>query len=203
MPDHTTAPLTTEREQEIRDSIPTVYTAPWTVEPMEDNTWRVMYATDHPLAGLVAEVPDYGAQLAEFIAEARTAVPELLAEIDRLRAAAEVFRAEFGNLVVKGQDGDWANVADWIATGARIPACGAFYPSATDTRCYLAKGHRRTHLAPWGTRDMAWPYDPRETQQPLTAAELAVAQADVDHLNAEFPDESTVDQAPAAVETGE
>lgn len=81
-----TEPLSPEREQEIRESIPTVYGPPWTVHPdMEDGTWRVMYATDHPLAGLVAEVPDYGAHLAEFIATARAAVPELLAEIDRLR----------------------------------------------------------------------------------------------------------------------
>lgn len=106
-----------------------------------------------------------------------------------LHKAAEAFRAQFGNLIVKGRDGDWANVADFIATGARIPACGAFYPPATDTRCYLAKGHRRNHLAEWGTRDMAWPYDPRETQQPLTTEELATARADVEHLNAEFPDE--------------
>jgi hypothetical protein len=109
-------------------------------------------------------------------------------------AIAEAFRDLFGNgLTVLGRDGDWANVADFIATGARIPACGAFYPSATDTRCYLAKGHRRNHLAKWGTRDMAWPYDPRETQPPFTAEELAAAQADVDHLNTEFPDD---EQAP-------
>ena len=79
--------LTPEREQEIRESIPTVYSPPWTVHPdMDDDVWRVMYATDNPLAGLVAEVPDYGAHLAEFIATARAAVPELLAEVDRLRA---------------------------------------------------------------------------------------------------------------------
>lgn len=85
MTDHTT-PLTAEREQEIRDSIPTVYGPPWTVHPdMDDDVWRVKYATDHPLAGLVCEVPDYGAHLAEFIAMARAAVPELLAELDRVR----------------------------------------------------------------------------------------------------------------------
>ena len=91
-----TEPLSPEREQEIRESIPTVYEAPWTVQPdMEDDTWHVMYATDHPLAGLVAVVPDYGAHLAEFIATARAAVPELLDEIERLRrdALADAFRA--------------------------------------------------------------------------------------------------------------
>jgi len=86
-------PLSAEREQEIRESIPTVYGPPWTVHPdMDDDVWRVQYATDHPLAGLVCEVPDYGAHLAEFIATARAAVPELLAEIGRLRGVLEEIR---------------------------------------------------------------------------------------------------------------
>lgn len=85
MADQTPTPLSAEREQEIRNSIPTVYSPPWTIEPIEDGAWRVLYATDHPLAGLVCEVPDYGEHLAEFIAAARAAVPELLAELDRVR----------------------------------------------------------------------------------------------------------------------
>ncbi|MEV7389589.1 hypothetical protein [Streptomyces sp. NPDC091215] len=85
--------LSADRLQEIRDSIPTTYGPPWTVHPdMDDDVWRVKYATDHPLAGLVCEVPDYGAHLAEFIATARAAVPELLAEIDRLRSTLEQIR---------------------------------------------------------------------------------------------------------------
>ena len=115
---------------------------------------------------------------------------------DRQTLAA-AFRTEFGNVLVHGTDGNWANVADWIATDTRIPACGAFYPPATDTRCVRHKGHQGNHRAPWGDRTMAWPYDPRETVQPLTAEELATAQADVDHLNAEFPDEPH-DGQPAA-----
>ncbi|MGW5465191.1 hypothetical protein [Streptomyces sp. NPDC003996] len=99
-----TEPLSLEREQEIRESIPTVYGPPWTLEPdMVDGTWRVMYATDHPLAGLVAVVPDYGAHLAEFIATARAAVPELLGEIQRLRAEL-ANRPQAGPLVVSRYD---------------------------------------------------------------------------------------------------
>lgn len=90
-----TEPLSPEREQEIRESIPAVYGPPWSVHPdMDDDTWHVMYATDHPLAGLVAVVPDYGAHLAEFIATARAALPELLDEIDRLREELAEVRAE-------------------------------------------------------------------------------------------------------------
>ncbi|MGW1814102.1 hypothetical protein ACWCQM_11150 [Streptomyces sp. NPDC002125] len=81
-----------------------------------------------------------------------------------LNEAADAFRAMFGDVIVHGADGDWANVADWTATGARIPACGSFYPHHTDTRCVLHKGHRGSHRAPWGSRTMAWPYDRRETQ---------------------------------------
>ncbi|MGW0578328.1 hypothetical protein ACWD25_20685 [Streptomyces sp. NPDC002920] len=117
-----TEPLTPEREQEIRESIPTAYGPPWTQEPdMEDGTWRVMYATDHPLAGLVAMVPDYGAHLAEFIATARAAIPELLDEIDRLRDDLAEEKASWDPLlrcllVKVAPDRDryvgWSNVAD-------------------------------------------------------------------------------------------
>ncbi|MEU9208517.1 hypothetical protein AB0D27_11325 [Streptomyces sp. NPDC048415] len=98
------APLSPAREQEIRESVPTVYGPPWTVDPdMEDGTWRVLYATDHPLAGLVAQVPDYGSHLAEFIATAREAVPELLDEIDRLRdELAEVKAPRTGRCYLNG-----------------------------------------------------------------------------------------------------
>jgi hypothetical protein len=88
-----------------------------------------------------------------------------------LRAVAKTFRDTFGDVLVCGRDGNWANVADWIATGARIPACGSFYPPATDTRCVLHKGHQGNHRAPWGDRTMAWPYDPRETQQPIASGD--------------------------------
>jgi hypothetical protein len=115
----------------------------------------------------------------EFVKHAREDVDVLLAEVRRFRAAAETFRAEFGNRAVKSRYGDdWVNIADWFATGARIPACGAFYPPAVDTRCYLAKGHRRSHLAEWGTRDMAWPYDPRETVQPAEETHVGADDSD-------------------------
>lgn len=112
MPDQTPTPLTAEREQEIRDSIPTAYGPPWTVHPdMEADVWRVMYATDHPLAGLVAEVPDYGAHLAEFIATARAAVPELLAEIGRLRAEVATLSADRASVYREA-----ARIADQLPT---------------------------------------------------------------------------------------
>jgi hypothetical protein len=76
----------------IRARVPTHYDAPWRVEYLEASAddadrWLVGYATDNPLAGLVAAVPDYGEDLAEFIAHARTDVPALLAALARSRAA--------------------------------------------------------------------------------------------------------------------
>lgn len=91
--------LSPQREAEIRDRIPAVYDGPWDYE-WDDSEgarysgWVISYPTDNPLAGLVAEVPDYGEQIAEFIAHARTDVPALLAEVERQRAELATVRAE-------------------------------------------------------------------------------------------------------------
>lgn len=69
----------------IRRRVPDVYPAPWTVTSGTDDDWYVAYATSNPLAGLVATVPDYGINLADFIAHAREDIPALIAEVERLR----------------------------------------------------------------------------------------------------------------------
>lgn len=84
---------------------------------------------------------------------------------EALHEAAEAFRTEFGDVVVRGRDSEWANVAAFIETRARIPQCGDFYPHRTDTRCTLPKGHRGGHRAPWGTRFMAWPRQRPESEK--------------------------------------
>lgn len=156
--------LTPEREQEIRESIPTAYGPPWTVHPdMEDGTWRVQYATDHPLAGLVAEVPDYGAHLAEFIATARAAVPELLDEIERLRKQRRFLIDQLAKkdaasgvgdkalrefLAAEPDQDDLAALLPDAAVEPQADACGkcrtAFDP--TDTRF---DGHAQYHETPY------------------------------------------------------
>ena len=78
------------RLAEIASTIPSGYEGPWYFQPAEDGRrWVVGYPTDCPDAGLIATVPDYGMYLAEFIAAARNAVPELVAEVKRLRAEVE------------------------------------------------------------------------------------------------------------------
>jgi hypothetical protein len=69
----------------IAGRVPEWYAAPWTYD-FEGDQWWVGYATDNPLAGLIATVPDYGERLAEFIAHAREDIPALLAEVQRLTA---------------------------------------------------------------------------------------------------------------------
>lgn len=85
--------------QALADALPD---APWRVEESMDGTvlrgWLVGYATDNPDAGLVAEVPDYGYHIAQWIAAARTAVPELVAEVRALRAEVEALRARRSEL---------------------------------------------------------------------------------------------------------
>lgn len=50
------AALMRERAQAVQH-----FTSPWrTAGPDEDDQWRVMYATDHPAAGLIATTADYG-----------------------------------------------------------------------------------------------------------------------------------------------
>lgn len=83
-------PKREQRLEDIRRSIPTSYAGPWTVHPdTTDDQWRISYATKNPLAGLVATVPDYGENLAHFIAETRVDVPWLMAELAEQDARAE------------------------------------------------------------------------------------------------------------------
>ena len=82
----------TDRLAEIETRIPALYKGPWSVSWADgdgENTpdrWVVSYPTDNPLAGLVAEVADYGAELADFIAHARTDMPWLVTELRTARA---------------------------------------------------------------------------------------------------------------------
>ncbi|MFE9382320.1 hypothetical protein ACFYMO_03650 [Streptomyces sp. NPDC007025] len=88
------APMTDERLEEIRRTIPETYRGPWVYRPSDEGDWWVEYPSDNPQAGHVATVPDYGENLAFFIAKARTAVPELIDEVMRLQAELAAERGE-------------------------------------------------------------------------------------------------------------
>ncbi|MFE7485485.1 hypothetical protein [Streptomyces sp. NPDC057552] len=87
----TDTPMTPDREQEIRETHPAGwYDGPWTHnyvegEGGEPDYWRVVH---HESGTTLATLPDWAGGLAAFIADAHDAVPELLAEVDRLRARA-------------------------------------------------------------------------------------------------------------------
>lgn len=84
-----TTPLSPAREAEIRETHPgDWYAGPWvqdSVEPEggDPGYWRV----SHEESGTtLATLPDFAGPIALFLADAHDAVPELLAETDRLRA---------------------------------------------------------------------------------------------------------------------
>ncbi len=73
-------PLSPEREQEIRTLSEAASPGPWRIDDMEQ-VWS-------PESDVVADTwePTPESRNGDFIAAARMAVPELLAEVDRLRA---------------------------------------------------------------------------------------------------------------------
>ncbi|MEE4598261.1 hypothetical protein V2J94_41570 [Streptomyces sp. DSM 41524] len=120
------APLLPEREQEIRESDPgDWYRAPWTTDYVEGNGeaddpsyWRVISE-----GATIATLPDFAGNLALFIAEAREAVPELLAELDRVRAERDKWAAHL-NATAQGA-GRLQNQVDRL-TAERNRAVRAF-----------------------------------------------------------------------------
>lgn len=94
---------------EIGNRVPLNYDGPWRMQPgkqLLDDGEGGSFQTDCYLVGsgdvLVATVPDYGWYLAEFIEQAREDVPELLAEVKRLRAQVR----ELGVVVPGEERGD-------------------------------------------------------------------------------------------------
>ncbi|MEV0779245.1 hypothetical protein [Streptomyces sp. NPDC050428] len=101
-PDNTNpTALTPEREQEIRETHPgTWYDGPWTQDYVdadgdEPDYCRVVH---HESGEVLATLPDFAGPIALFIADAHDAVPELLAELDRVRARAEELLLEASGL---------------------------------------------------------------------------------------------------------
>lgn len=86
----TDTPMTPAREQEIRETHPGGwYDGPWTHDYVEGeggepDYWRVVH---HESGTALATLPDWAGGIALFIADAHDAVPELLAEVNRLRKA--------------------------------------------------------------------------------------------------------------------
>ena len=99
-------PLIPEREQEIRETqLGNWYDGPWTqgyVEGSGDDL--AYYRVKHAESGTtLATLPDWAGPIALFIADAHDAVPELLAELDRVR----VERDQYANHL------DGIHLAQW------------------------------------------------------------------------------------------
>lgn len=124
----------------IRSTIPASYPGPWYVHLDDDGQWLVGYLTSNPLGGLVAAVPDYGQQFAAFIAAARTNIPALLAEVDRLREQA------FAQKPVIDAVEAWAEL---VETGSSAPAhASALIDLHEAVEQYRLMDHALTNAAP-------------------------------------------------------
>lgn len=93
-PEHAPAPvvaMSAERLAEIRETDPgDWYAPPWTIaydtDAQQDS--QSFWLITHQASGTVlARLPDFAAPLALWITECRPAMPELLDEVDRCRAA--------------------------------------------------------------------------------------------------------------------
>ncbi|MEV5854726.1 hypothetical protein [Streptomyces anulatus] len=83
-----TTPTTPEREAEIRETHPgSWYEGRWTQEYIEAEGGDPAYyrVVHHESGTTLATLPDFAGGIALFIADARDAVPELLATLDQLR----------------------------------------------------------------------------------------------------------------------
>jgi hypothetical protein len=94
-------PLMPEREQEIRETqLGNWYDGPWTqgyVEGAGDDP--AYYRVKHAESGTtLATLPDWAGPIALFIADAHDAVPELLAELDRVRAERDQYATQLDGL---------------------------------------------------------------------------------------------------------
>lgn len=83
------APLSPQREQEIRETHPGEwYDGPWTQDYVDSNGDEPAYCrvVHHESGTTLATLPDFAGSIALFIADAHDAVPELLATLDAERA---------------------------------------------------------------------------------------------------------------------
>ncbi|OKJ24320.1 hypothetical protein AMK23_26130 [Streptomyces sp. CB02130] len=147
--------MTPDREQEIRETHPGGwYDGPWTQEYVEaDGDSPAYNRVVHKESGTtLATLPDFAGGIALFIADAHDAVPELLAEVDRLRArvaeleaarttaAADRDKQIIAWLEKKGREEGTSNkdsrvratatyrLADKLSRGAVRPACPPVSP---------------------------------------------------------------------------
>lgn len=111
-----TVPLSDERLTEIRSTLIGDWLAgAWRIGYVEgDGEEAAFYRVLTPDGITVATLPDWAHPIAVFIADAHEAVPELLAEVDRLRALVRPYEAAIAAVAV--QAAEWAALApadDW------------------------------------------------------------------------------------------
>lgn len=128
--DTTPAPLTPEREAEIRQTHPgDWYAGPWYSEYIDGQADEpAYYRVVHQESGTVlATLPDWAGPLAAFTADAHDAGPELLDEVKRLRNELTIERiwhrqaARLAELLHQERDEARARVAELEQQVAEAP----------------------------------------------------------------------------------
>ncbi|WP_266538972.1 hypothetical protein [Streptomyces sp. NBC_01789] len=133
----TDTPMTPAREQEIRSMERAATRGPWTsVEATDADVHRLLAGGDGTPFKLLGRITPGGD--AEFIAGSRQAVPELLAEVDRLRARlAEVEAlkpARFQDCQVCGTGHEYGQPCSTCEFNKQMDAAR----SAGHNQCFLA-----------------------------------------------------------------
>jgi hypothetical protein len=117
------APLSDARLAEIRSvQLGAWYSREWHLRHPSGNTGPVQIVHSNSQGDTVlAELPDFAVDIAVFIADAHEAVPELLAEVDRLRALTATLEqdsATLSALEAAGVD-SWDGYDDAVAGASR------------------------------------------------------------------------------------
>jgi hypothetical protein len=185
-------PLIPEREQEIRETqLGNWYDGPWTqgyVEGSGDDP--AYYRVKHAESGTtLATLPDWAGPIALFIADAHDAVPELLAELDRVRAE----RDQYANHL------DGIHLAQWENKQETPTEQAAEIDRLRAELAGLRQGSERwaarcDHIAKQGLRWKA-EADGRKAHGQKLEAELEQAKARVTELEAAHRDAVRVCEA--------
>ncbi|MFF4746845.1 hypothetical protein [Streptomyces sp. NPDC001268] len=155
--------LSPEREQEIRESHPgDWYAGEWRSEYVDDcgdAYYRVIHVEGESVTRL-AMLPDWAGPIALFIADAHDAVPELLAEVDRLRAAYNAV-SEREHDLINERDAVLQRVAELEAQRERrrvrlialqndaLNMRGALSPNGEDRKVPMPLGDTLTPAVEW------------------------------------------------------
>jgi DNA repair ATPase RecN len=146
-PTSNSSPLAPEREQEIRQTqLGDWYSGAWTIRDVErdDSTvWELVY---HESGQVLATLPAWAGNICLWMADAHEAVPELLAEVDRLRAENKQLHTDLDGARLALFEEEQENAANARVMASYGPTIQELTEKVTTLETQLAKyvGHEPT-----------------------------------------------------------